>query len=149
MNSKNCEQDISFLLWEIFKRMGRDKQRFLESYGLTSSQLEILGALYHLTELEKNEEVTQIILSKKTFIDPMTTSTIIRNLEKKELLYRTQSKADSRAVCVNLSEKGKELFMSVVKEVDTFKKEIYRGLNKELLQEQLMILLGNIKENNC
>lgn len=148
-NSSATAKDISYLLWQITKRLGRGKQRFLESFGLTTSQMEILGALYHLSEEGTEEEITQIVLSKHTFIDPMTTSTIIRNLEKKELLYRSQSKIDSRAVCVNISEKGADLFRTVVKEVDGFVEFIYKDMNKDFMRTQLAILLDNIKKNNC
>jgi MarR family transcriptional regulator, organic hydroperoxide resistance regulator len=138
--------DISCIFWEITKRLSRSRQRFLEGFGLTASQMEILGALYHNLEIGSKDEMTQITLSKLTYIDPMTTSTILKNLEKKELIYRTKSKTDSRAFCVDLSEKGKSLFANVIREVDIFRKDMFRDIDKEVLFFQLSILLENIKK---
>ena len=73
--------DVEYLIWKIFKYWQRGKQKLLEEFGLTGSQLELLGAIYRMSE--HNMEVTQILLSQKTGIDPMTTSTILRNLQKK------------------------------------------------------------------
>ncbi len=145
---KISDVDISCIMWEITKRLSRSRQRFLEGFGLTSSQMEILGALYHKIETNSKDEMTQIAISKLTYIDPMTTSTIIKNLEKKGLIYRVKSKTDSRAFCVNLSEKGESLFVSVIREVDVFKKEVFRNIDKDTLFFQLSILLENIKKNH-
>lgn len=145
---KISEEDVSCIMWEITKRLSRSRQRFLESFGLTTSQMEILGVLYHNMETDPEHEMTQIIISKLTYIDPMTTSTIIKNFEKKELVYRTKSVLDSRALCVNLSESGKSLFLRVIDEVSGFKRSMFCGIDKELLFAQLGILLENIKKNN-
>lgn len=146
--TKISDKDLSCIMWEISKRLGRSRQRFLETFGLTTSQMEILGALFSHWESNSTDEMTQITLSKLTFIDPMTTSTIVKNLEKKELIYRTQSQVDSRAFCVNLSEKGKSLVMKVAEEVGCFKKNMFCNVDKERLFAQLTILLENIKKNN-
>jgi DNA-binding MarR family transcriptional regulator len=146
--AKISDKDLSCIMWEISKRLGRSRQRFLESFGLTTSQMEILGTLYSHSESNSTDEMTQITLSKLTFIDPMTTSTIVKNLEKKGLICRKQSRTDSRAFSVDLSEDGKSLFLKVIGEVGGFKKNMYRGIDKNILHAQLTILLENIKKNN-
>lgn len=146
--SEISDIDISCLMWEIYKRLGRGRQRFLDGYGLTSSQMEVLGAL-HVNSIESpEEELTQINISHKTFIDPMTISTIIKNLEKKDLIYRTPSRTDSRALSVNLSEKGLALSEEVSSEVEMYKTDLMENIDKGALHKQLTILLENIKKYN-
>ena len=83
--SKSTEpnDDISFLIWRIIKHWQRVKQKLLDEFGIIGSQMELLGALCYMAE--NKIEATQIILSQETEIDPMTTSTILRNLQKKDL----------------------------------------------------------------
>lgn len=147
--TKSTIEELSILFWEILRRLRRGKQRFLEEYGLTNSQMEILQALFYLSKSKKASEITQIHLSKFTNIDPMTTSTIIRNLEKKKLLFRKPSDADSRALCVIISEKGQELMVKVEEIAINFLGSVYKGIDTGLFISQMEIILDNLKEYNC
>ena len=142
------DEKITNTMWELNKKLKRSKLRFLHSFGLTSSQMEIMGFLYQNLKDNPTEEITQINISKSTYIDPMTTSTVIKNLEKKELIYRLQSKVDSRALCVCLSDKGKKLCDEINNGFIDFKRAILKDVDKESFYQQLTILLSNIKNNN-
>lgn len=146
---KNCREgdsanEIGYLIWQITKVWQRGRHRLLDEFGLTSSQLEIMGALYHLSG--KDEEVTQIILSQETTIDPMTTSTILRNLEKKGLIIRKESKIDTRARAIELTEQGQKLFEKAISKVKNSQEDVYQNVNKEVLKDQLQKLLDTINE---
>lgn len=140
------ELDVQFMFWELNKRKNRVFQRQLDNFGLTISQMEILGALYHNCFIEKMEEVNQILLSKNTFIDPMTTSTIVRNLVKKGLVSKSKSQTDSRAVCLNMTDKGEKLYLEVMRKYTLAKSEFWAGVDISVLSNQLNILLDNIKK---
>jgi DNA-binding MarR family transcriptional regulator len=147
MMKKGCKHedpgaDIGYLIWQITKIWQRGRQRMLEEFGLTSSQLEILGATYHLSQ--EHNEVTQIILSQETSIDPMTTSTILRNLEKKGLILRRESKTDTRARVIELTEDGFQLFERAISKVKKAQCLVYDKIDKEALRTQLKILLETI-----
>lgn len=80
----NPNEDVGYLIWRVSKYWQRGKHKILDEFGLTTSQMELLGAIYHMSI--QQIEATQIILSQETEIDPMTTSTILRNLERKGLI---------------------------------------------------------------
>jgi DNA-binding MarR family transcriptional regulator len=135
-------RDISILLWRIIKIWRRKQLRSLDPYGLTPSQLEVLGTLY----ISKVEEIMQITLSRVTFIDPMTISTIIKNMEKKELVKRSKSNTDMRAISISITEKGIELMERLKKDESLFFAENYKykDIDKDAIKKQMEILLDVI-----
>ncbi len=96
--------EIGPLVRRVVKLWQRLIQKTLEDTGLTLSQMGLLGAIARLSS--ENEETTQIALSQETDIDPMTTSTILRNLQKKGLVERKESETDTRARIVELTDAG-------------------------------------------
>lgn len=137
--------DIGYLIWNILKFWQRGKHRILEEFGITVSQLEVMGAIYNCTK--HHEEVTQVILSQETNIDPMTISTILRNLQKKELIKRTESPTDTRARIVELTNKGYELFERAIIKVKEEQEHLFKNIDKEALRTQLHILLKELNNN--
>ena len=78
------EQSSGFLLWQVTNLWQREIKKALHPYGITHSQFVLMASIHWLT-LHK-QEVTQIILSSHTKIDPMTTSTVLRTLLQKNLI---------------------------------------------------------------
>lgn len=140
------EKSLHYLFWELNKRFNRSLQYLLDPYGLTASQFEILASLHIAKEIHGEKEVSQVELSKATFIDPMTTSTIIRNLEKKGFVSRKQSKRDSRALNVSLSQKSKQILSELKEKIDRHRSEIYRGIDEVNTRETLELLIGRMKD---
>lgn len=131
--------DIGYLIWKISKFWQRGKHRSLDEFSLTGPQLEMLGGIYHMT---KNKiKVTQIILSQEMDVDPMTTSTILRNLEKKGLISRKESETDTRARIVELTEEGTQTFLTAIAKVKSIQNQLFENIDKEALRTQLQILL--------
>lgn len=143
---KPDENDISYLLWNIMRLWQRIRQKHLDKYNTTVSQMELLGGVYYLNQME--EEVTQILLSQQTGIDPMTTSTILRNLEKKGLVVRKPSKTDTRARMVELTQKGEETLFAVVKEMKEAQAKVLENINQEVVRQELKKLLAEFKKEN-
>jgi len=137
-HSENFDE-IEYLIWRIFKYLQRAKHKLLEEYGLTSSQLELLGAIYHISK--QDMEVTQILLSQKTGIDPMTTSTILRTLQKKGLINRHESKTDTRARIVEVTDAGSDLFEKATVKIKEGQALLLKNIDCEALKVQLQILL--------
>ena len=144
--SVNQPEDVGYLIWQITKFWQRGKHRTLDEFGLTSSQMEILGAIFHLTKEEK--EITQILLSQETNIDPMTTSTILRNLQKKGLIIRKESETDTRARIVELTNEGEELFQKAISKVKVLQDKLFENIDIEALRTQLRILLNELNSLN-
>jgi hypothetical protein len=70
---EKAEDSSGFLLWQVTNLWQREIKKALEKFDLTHSQFVLLASIHWLT-LAK-QDVTQILLSTHTKIDPMTTST--------------------------------------------------------------------------
>jgi len=149
-NQSENFDDIEYLIWKIFKYLQRGKHKLLEEFGITTSQLELLGAIYHISK-HHNIEVTQILLSQKTGIDPMTTSTILRTLQKKGLINRHESKTDTRARIVEVTDAGEILFEKAAIKIKEGQTLLLKKIDCKALKNQLQILLkamDQIKQNS-
>jgi DNA-binding MarR family transcriptional regulator len=138
--------DISFLIWRIMKSWQRGKQRLLDEFGITGSQMELLGAICYMSEYKM--EATQIILSQETEIDPMTTSTILRNLQKKGLISRRESTTDTRARIVEVTNEGAALFFRAKAKIEERQAELFKSIDKQGLITHLRLLLTEMDRLN-
>lgn len=124
------KESSGFLLWQVTNLWQREIKKSLEQYGITHSQFVLMASIHWLT-LHK-QEVTQIVLSNHTKIDPMTTSTVLRTLQQKALLQRQEHSTDTRAKTVVLTESGKEIIKKAVVTVEKFDKEFFALLGDKL-----------------
>lgn len=137
------EESSGFLLWQVTNLWQREIKKALEPYGLTHSQFVLMASIHWLT-LHK-QEVTQILLSSHTKIDPMTTSTVLRTLQTRGLLQRQEHLTDTRAKTVGLTDNGKKIIKQAVKTVETFDRIFFAKLGEETetLNKHLLTLLDN------
>lgn len=138
---EKAEDSSGFLLWQVTNLWQREIKKALEKYDLTHSQFVLMASIHWLT-LNK-QEVTQILLSSHTKIDPMTTSTVLRTLQTKGLLQRQEHVTDTRAKTVALTEQGKKIIKQAVKTVEAFDKSFFATLGNKtnMFNEQLLTLL--------
>lgn len=136
------EESPGFLLWQVTNLWQREIKKALEQYGLTHSQFVLLASIHWLT-LHK-QEVTQVVLSNHTKIDPMTTSTVLRTLQQKGFIQRQEHSTDTRAKTVALTEEGKKLIKKAVVTVEKFDAEFFSILGNKTteLNQNLISLLG-------
>jgi len=136
------EESSGFLLWQVTNLWQREIKKALKQFGLTHSQFVLMASIHWLT-IHK-QEVTQIVLSAHTKIDPMTTSTVLRTLQKKGLLQRQEHLTDTRAKTVGLTDEGKKIIKKAVITVEKFDAEFFSLLGKKVtkLNKNLITLLG-------
>jgi DNA-binding MarR family transcriptional regulator len=125
----NAEDSTGFLLWQVTNLWQREIRKALEQYDLTHSQFVLLASMHWLTL--QNKEVTQILLSAHTKIDPMTTSTVLRTLQTKGLLKRKEHSIDTRAKTVTLTDAGKKVIQQAVVTVEDFDKRFFLSLGDD------------------
>lgn len=142
---EKAEDSSGFLLWQVTNLWQREIKKALEPYALTHSQFVLMASIHWLT-LHK-QEVTQILLSSHTKIDPMTTSTVLRTLQTKGLLERQEHLTDTRAKTVKLTVNGTKIIKEAIKTVEAFDKTFFAvlGNNTRLFNEQLLTLLEQKK----
>ena len=140
-----AEDSSGFLLWQVTNLWQREIKKALEKYDLTHSQFVLMASIHWLT-LNKIE-VTQIILSSHTKIDPMTTSTVLRTLQTKGLLQRQEHSTDTRAKTVALTENGKKIIKQAVKTVESFDEQFFSVLGDKTkdFNKKLQSLLAAYK----
>jgi DNA-binding MarR family transcriptional regulator len=141
-----AEEDSSdFLLWQVYSQWQRGKNKVLERYDLTSSQLTLLTAIYWLKQ--QKQDVTQILLSKTANIDRMTTSTVLRTLEKKGFVSRVEHSTDTRAKTVDLSASGKKITVRALQTVSEYNEKYFSalGTNAKTFNKTLINLLKQNK----
>lgn len=126
---EKAEDSSGFLLWQVTNLWQREIKKALEKYGLTHSQFVLLASIYWLT-LSK-QDVTQILLSSHTKIDPMTTSTVLRTLQTKGLLQRQEHSTDTRAKTVALTAEGIKVVKQAVKTVEGFDNTFFQSLGNK------------------
>jgi DNA-binding MarR family transcriptional regulator len=129
-----------FLLWQVANKWQRAIKKALAPYHLTHAQFVLLANL-HYAQLQ-GHELTQVQLAQQTQIDPMTTSTVLRTLQKKGLLSRVEHATDTRAKTPAISPAGQALIVPAIQAVEAFdthffgtlKAETYSGWIKTLQQ---------------
>lgn len=144
---EKAEESSGFLLWQVTNLWQREIKKALEPFDLTHSQFVLLASIHWMT-LHK-QDVTQILLSSHTKIDPMTTSTVLRTLQNKGLLQRQEHLTDTRAKTVGITDNGKKIIKQAIKTVETFDKTFFQtlGNNTLLFNEQLLTLLEQKNKN--
>ncbi|AZB25801.1 MarR family winged helix-turn-helix transcriptional regulator [Chryseobacterium bernardetii] len=123
---QKAEDSSGFLLWQVTNLWQREIKKALSPFDLTHSQFVIL-ANTHWLSLQKTE-VTQIILSQHTKIDPMTTSQVLRALQKKEFISRKEHVTDTRAKTIEITAAGKKIIKKAVIAVENFDREFFSKL---------------------
>ena len=139
--------DLGLTIRKVLKLWQRITQKCLDEFGLTSSQTELLGAIIHLNM--NNIEVTQIALSQETNIDPMTTSTILRNMQKKGFITRKESKTDTRARIVEITDEGYSTFIKAIANIkNLYDKMFSQKEDKEAFRETFIKLQESLTNIN-
>ncbi|MEG8947800.1 MarR family winged helix-turn-helix transcriptional regulator [Rosettibacter firmus] len=79
----------------------------IRTYGLTQPQFAVIEVLGHLGPLKVGE------ICKKMLVTGGNMTLVLDNVEKMGLIERVHSKEDRRAIIVQLTKEGKELFDKV------------------------------------
>jgi MarR family transcriptional regulator, organic hydroperoxide resistance regulator len=124
-----AEDSTGFLLWQVTNLWQREIRKALIKYDLTHSQFVLLASVHWLTLTR--QDVTQILLSSHTRIDPMTTSTVLGTLQFKGLIMRQEHSTDTRAKTVALTTSGLKVIKKAVKTIDQFDDSFFGPLGEK------------------
>jgi MarR family transcriptional regulator, organic hydroperoxide resistance regulator len=107
-----------FLLWKVSNAWQRAIRAALAPFGLTHGQFVLLTtATWYGAERES--PLTQAQLAELASVDIMTTSQVVRALEKARLLRRAVLASDTRARAITVTPAGVELVGRAVVAVET------------------------------
>lgn len=139
--------EIADNLFGICKLIKKLKKGCLAKYGLTSSQFEILKAICDISA--EGREIIQINLSERTKIDPMSTSVILRALQRKGFVTRQRSKKNTRTIIIDTTPKGKIICQKSRKRIEELFIALFQNINRKVLEKQLYIILESSNQLNC
>lgn len=114
-----------FLLWRVSNAWQREQRIALERFGLTHTQFVVLAVA---TWFGREEPLTQARLSQLTGSDPMTTSQVVRVLQKAGYFMRENHPTDTRAKVIVVSEAGRALAAKALRAVETTDEEFFSSL---------------------
>ncbi|MGB0891524.1 MAG: MarR family winged helix-turn-helix transcriptional regulator [Flavobacteriaceae bacterium] len=139
---KTPSESTGFLLWKVTNLWQREIKKALKKYNLTHTQFVVLASVIWLSKENKN--VTQVEIANQIEIDKMMTSNVLRTLEKKMFLLRTEDKKDTRAKIIQPTKEGIIVLQKAVKEVEGFDDVFFSKIkNIKLFNNDLNALLKN------
>ena len=112
---------------------------------MTHTQFVLLAGIAYLNERE--DFVSQVMLASHAGTDPMTTSTVVRTLLRKQYITRMESNQDSRSKLLSLSNRGRAIIQQALQKVQNIDKEVFQMSNSE--KSKWMNILKMIFKNNC
>ena len=124
----DAEGSTGLLFIRVYNKWHTLIKKELRKLGITHPQFVLLTTLNYLSQ--SDDYVTQASIAKMADMDVMSTSQIIKGLEKKGYLKRTVNPNDSRANAVVLLEKGHEMVkvaLPIVEKTD----QIFFGVLQE------------------
>lgn len=130
-----------FLMWRATNAWQRAQRAALASFGLTHVQYALLATL---AADDARKGLSQAEISSRSGVDPMTTSQVIRALERNELVTRTASPDDKRAQRVTLSSNGRSLVRRAQPKVEKADADFFAKASKNApaLVAALQLLAG-------
>ncbi|MDU1891315.1 MAG: MarR family transcriptional regulator [Dysgonomonas sp.] len=138
--------NVDSLISHVFKLWMRSKKQILDEFRLTGSQYEVISAIYHLSSLHK--EIIQVDLSEETGIDPMTISTVLRNLEKNNIITRIRGTINTRVIYIKLTKEGKTLYNMASSKMLSCCNNLYRNIDEKNFTAQLLLLSNELNKLN-
>lgn len=133
--------DTGYLLMNISKQLKYNLNQVLNKKGITVQQWAVIQQLFL-----KNER-TAVLLSEALDMDKPTISGIIKRLEKKGLVIKTENPSDLRSQLISLTDTGHE----ILSECQALSEQIlanYLTILSTKEQETLNILLTKINQEN-
>lgn len=140
----NLDEKPPVLLWSVSQLWQRKRKESLKAAGLTLAQYITLATLHWLTE--KDEKVTQVMLAERAKLDVMHTSRIVRTLEKRGLLTREQSSADSRSNYLRITARGIQLAQQCSEVLDTTTNRFFQPIKSQ--EQEFVALMKALMDGN-
>lgn len=135
---------MEFSITRMITRLARKSQgrigEILVKYNLTAAEQPFFMAL------QKNEGITQEGLTVMVGVDKAATARAVKSLEEKGFLIRREDKKDRRNNLLYPTEKAKELYPSVKKDLLALNALITAGIDEEE-QKKIYDYLQMMEEN--
>lgn len=112
----------------------------VDKYNLTAAEEPFFMALY------KHEGITQEVLTEMVGVDKAATARTVKSLEEKGFLIRKRDEKDRRRNQLYVTEKAKDIYPSVKKDLLALNARITEGI-EEREQEKIYAILQTLEQN--
>jgi DNA-binding MarR family transcriptional regulator len=133
-NPPNPNDFAGFLIWKTSNELEKYINSLLLPFDLIQSEIFHLIAIMQLVQAGK--QVSQIEVSRSIGTTPMSTSKILRKLEKKHLISRVVGN-DSRSKSIQITNDGLKILMSTVQILGDANTTFFANTNQEELTKNL------------
>lgn len=136
--------NYQFMIRTLGHQMRLFADRKLEDFGITAEQGHTLSFIYRMEDRPVTQNDMQRFFQRKG----STMSSIVKNLEKKNLLYRKVDPLDERRKLLHLTEEGRQLvkgFDIVFDRVENQMMDGFTPAQKAMLEELLNKMIDNLK----
>ena len=139
MDKVNKKAEVARLYFGVSRILKQSMRKNFEESGITLPQSIVIGTLIESGEMKITELSSKINLSNSTI------SGIIDRLEKQQLVVRTRSDEDRRAVYVSVTPKVKEYYKGIHEKVEkSFEDLLSEGTPEEV--EIIVIGLNTLQK---
>lgn len=138
------ELTYQFLLRSLAHQMKNYADRRLDDFGITQEQSYTLGYIYRHQE----KGISQKDIMKTFDRKGSTVSSILKNLEKRDLVYRKVNPEDTRSKILKLTDEGITLVESFTKVFDEIEERMILNFAEEdkiKLKEYLEQMMKNLE----
>lgn len=138
------ELTYQFLLRSLAHQMKNYADRRLDDFGITQEQSHTLGYIYRHQE----KGISQKDIMKTFDRKGSTVSSILKNLEKRDLVYRKLNPEDTRSKILKLTDEGITLVESFTKVFDEIEERMILNFAEEdkiKLKEYLEQMMKNLE----
>lgn len=135
-------ENIGFLIKKISDRLLSELNYNLKKYDITARQLEVLDFINEL------DSISQKDLSEHLEVKHTTVIELLKKLQEKELINKSQNEENAKYNVITLTDKGKEL----AEQLGTFRDEVENIIAKSLgkeNRESLIHSLNIVYKNIC
>ena len=138
------EEQSGFMLWQASNIWWRLMKNDVKKFNATYTQFVILCSLIYLSH--KNKEVNQRLIARHSKLDVMTVSDVLKTLEAKKLVIRTQNEKDRRHNFLKITEKGTIVVQNIFVKVKKSDKKFFCALGSQ--ENELKNLLIKLIKGN-
>jgi MarR family 2-MHQ and catechol resistance regulon transcriptional repressor len=124
----SLEQSTWIKLHRAFTSLNNSTTSNIKSFGLTYPQFSIIETLGHLGPMKISD------LYNKMLYNGGNMTIVLDQLEAKNILRRVNSKEDRRAILIELTEKGNELYQDICPENARHIKKLMSVLSEDELR---------------
>jgi len=142
---KSPEDSPGFLLWHISSAWRSAIEDVLKPLDLTHPQFVVLATTAWLTR--KGNIINQIDISKAAGLDPNTTSQILRGLEIKKFIKRTQS-LNERSKNPMPTSLGSKILQNALPAVENADAQFFKSLSIKNLNDLIKLFQKIIAKND-